>query len=160
MEAVVGRAGLWLLVALGALAAMIGAQDAGFAAHALIIMIVAFGLAVVTTAKFDPLAKAQGIFKMPPGEGRYDDDIIRWGVIATMFWGLAGLLAGVYIAAQLAFPVLNFEPYLNFGRLRPLHTSAVIFAFGGNALIATSFYVVQRTCRTTLALPGVARFVF
>jgi len=77
-----------------------------------------------------------------------------------MFWGLAGLLAGVFIAAQLAYPQLNFEPYLNFGRLRPLHTSAVIFAFGGNALLATSFYVVQRTCRTQLAFPNLARFVF
>ena len=160
MEVVVGRAGLWFLLALGALAAMVGAKDAGFAAHALIVMLVAFGLAVVTAVRFDPLAKAQSIFRMPPGESRYDDDVVRWGVIATMFWGLAGLLAGVYIALQLAFPVLNIEPYLNFGRLRPLHTSAVIFAFGGNALIATSFYVVQRTCRTTLALPGVARFVF
>ena len=73
---------------------------------------------------------------------------------------IAGLLAGVFIAAQLAFPQLNFEPYLNFGRVRPLHTSAVIFAFGGNALLATSFYVVQRTCRTQLAFPGLARFVF
>ncbi|AWW73772.1 cytochrome-c oxidase, cbb3-type subunit I [Erythrobacter sp. KY5] len=160
MEAVVGRAGLWLVLALLALAAMVGAKDAGFAAHALIVAIVAFGLAIVTTARFDPMAKAQSIFRMPPGESRYDDDIVRWGVIATMFWGLAGLLAGVYIALQLAYPALNFEPYLNFGRLRPLHTSAVIFAFGGNALLATSFYVVQRTCRTTLALPGVARFVF
>jgi cytochrome c oxidase cbb3-type subunit 1 len=97
---------------------------------------------------------------MPPGPSRYDDDVIRWGVIATMFWGVVGLLVGVFIAAQLAFPQLNFEPYLNFGRVRPLHTSAVIFAFGGNALLATSFYVVQRTCRTTLALPGTARFVF
>ncbi|EAQ29078.1 FixN2 cytochrome c oxidase polypeptide I [Erythrobacter sp. NAP1] len=160
MEAVVGRAGLWLVLALLALAAMVGAKDAGFAAHALIVAIVAFGLAIVTTARFDPMAKAQSIFRMPPGESRYDDDIVRWGVIATMFWGLAGLLAGVYIALQLAYPALNFEPYLNFGRLRPLHTSAVIFAFGGNALLATSFYVVQRTCRTTLALPGLARFVF
>jgi cytochrome c oxidase cbb3-type subunit 1 len=86
--------------------------------------------------------------------------VIRWGVIATMFWGIAGLLAGVFIALQMAFPVLNIEPYLSFGRVRPLHTSAVIFAFGGNALLATSFYVVQRTCRTQLALPGMARFVF
>jgi cytochrome c oxidase cbb3-type subunit 1 len=160
MEAVVGRAGLWMVLALAALAAMIGAQDAGFAAHALIVAIVAFGIVLATLVSFDPMAKAQSIFKMPPGESQYDDDVIRWGVIATMFWGLAGLLAGVYIALQLAFPVLNLEPWLTFGRVRPLHTSAVIFAFGGNALLATSFYVVQRTCRTTLALPGVARFVF
>jgi cytochrome c oxidase cbb3-type subunit 1 len=160
MEGVVGRAGLWFLLAFAALAAMVGAQDTGFAAHALIVCLVAFGLAVFTAVQFDPLAKAQSIFKMPPGESRYDDDVVRWGVIATMFWGLAGLLAGLFIALQMAFPILNVEPFLTFGRVRPLHTSAVIFAFGGNALLATSFYVVQRTCRTTLALPGLARFVF
>ena len=84
---------------------------------------------------------------------RYQENVIKAGVIATMFWGVAGLLVGVIIAAQLAFPALNVDMFgfLNFGRLRPLHTSAVIFAFGGNALLATSFYVVQRTCRTRLA---------
>ncbi|ATY33556.1 cytochrome-c oxidase, cbb3-type subunit I [Sphingomonas psychrotolerans] len=93
--------------------------------------------------------------------GEYDDEVIRWGTIATVFWGIAGFLAGLYIALQLAFPALNLGlEYTSFGRLRPLHTSAVIFAFGGNALIATSFYIVQRTCRARLALPGVARFVF
>ncbi|MFM5893202.1 MAG: cytochrome-c oxidase, cbb3-type subunit I, partial [Novosphingobium sp.] len=102
-----------------------------------------------------------GFFHMPDGDSRYDDNPVRWATIATMFWGMAGFLAGLVIALQLAFPAqLNFEPYLNFGRLRPLHTSAVIFAFGGNALIATSFYVVQRTCRTRLAFPALARFVF
>ena len=160
MEAVVGRTGLWFFVSFLALVAMVGAQDAGFAAHAVVVGLVAFGLMLATLVSFDPLAKAQSIFKMPPGPDRYYDDVIRWGVIATMFWGLAGLLAGLFIALQMAFPVLNLEPYLTFGRVRPLHTSAVIFAFGGNALLATSFYVVQRTCRTQLALPGLARFVF
>ncbi len=160
MEAVLGRIGIWALVLLASIAAFVGAQDFGFAVHMAIIGLVAFGLMIVTANQYDPLAKAQSIFKMPPGPSRYDDDVIRWGVIATMFWGLAGLLAGVFIALQMTFPVLNVEPYLNFGRVRPLHTSAVIFAFGGNALLATSFYVVQRTCRTTLAFPGMARFVF
>ena len=85
---------------------------------------------------------------------RYNENIVKAGVIASLFWGVAGLLVGVIIAFQLAFPaLLSFEafPQLNFGRLRPVHTSAVIFAFGGNVLIATSFYVVQRTCRTRLA---------
>jgi len=84
----------------------------------------------------------------------YADGVIKAGVIATTFWGIAGMLVGVIIAAQLTWPeVFYFEnlAWTNFGRLRPLHTSAVIFAFGGNALIATSFYVVQRTCRTRLA---------
>jgi len=160
MEAVVGRLGAWALVLLAAIFAIAGAQDSGFAIHMGIVGGVAVLLILLTLTRFDPLAKAQSIFKMPAGPSRYDDDVVRWGVIATMFWGLAGLLAGVFIATQLAYPALNFEPYLNFGRVRPLHTSAVIFAFGGNALLATSFYVVQRTCRTTLAFPGLARFVF
>lgn len=160
MESVLGRVGLWLLVLMAAVAAFAGAKDIGFAVHAALIGIVAFALVCVTAARYDPLAKAQSIFKMPPGPSRYDDDVVRWGVIATIFWGMAGFLVGVIIATQLVFPQLNFEPYLNFGRLRPLHTSAVIFAFGGNALLATSFYVVQRTGRTTLAFPSMARFVF
>ena len=69
----------------------------------------------------------------------------------ALFWGLAGMAVGVYIAFELSFPDLNIAPWFNFGRLRPLHTSAVIFAFGGNVLLATSFYVVQRTCRARLA---------
>ena len=69
-----------------------------------------------------------------------------------MFWGIAGFTVGLWAALELAFPVLNFDlPWFSFGRMRPLHTSAVIFAFGGNVLIATSFYVVQRTCRARLA---------
>ncbi|WP_026091901.1 cytochrome-c oxidase, cbb3-type subunit I [Porphyrobacter sp. AAP82] len=160
METVVKRLGVWACVLMASIAAIALTPDKGFAIHMGIVGLVAVILIIATATSYDPLARAQGIFRMPPGAGRYDDDPIRWGVIATMFWGIAGLLAGVFIAAQMAFPELNIEPWLNFGRLRPLHTSAVIFAFGGNALLATSFYVVQRTCRTTLALPGVARFVF
>jgi len=160
MEAVVRRLGVWALVLLAAICAIALTPDSGFAIHMGIVALVAGVLIIATLGSYDPLARAQSIFRMPPGPSRYDDDVVRWGVIATMFWGLAGLLAGVFIAAQLAFPDLNLEPYLNFGRVRPLHTSAVIFAFGGNALLATSFYVVQRTCRTTLAFPGLARFVF
>ncbi|MGJ3232786.1 MAG: cytochrome-c oxidase, cbb3-type subunit I [Oceanicaulis sp.] len=84
----------------------------------------------------------------------YAENVVKYGAVISMFWGVVGLLVGVVIAFQLAFPaLLSWEalPQLNFGRLRPLHTSAVIFAFGGNVLIATSFYVVQRTCRTRLA---------
>ena len=88
------------------------------------------------------------------------DEPIRYGAIATMFWGVVGLLVGVVVALQLAFPDLNIEPWFNFGRMRPLHTSAVIFAFGGNALIATSFYVVQRTTRARLFGGNLAWFVF
>ncbi|WP_114520701.1 cytochrome-c oxidase, cbb3-type subunit I [Altererythrobacter sp. ZODW24] len=160
MEAVLGRVGLWFLVLLLAIGAYAGAQDTAFAAHAALIAVLAFVLIWVTANSYDPLAKMQSMFHMPTDPSRYDDDPVRWGVVATMFWGMVGMLVGVFIALQLAFPSLNFEPYLNFGRVRPLHTSAVIFAFGGNALIATSFYVVQRTCRARLAFPSLARFVF
>lgn len=159
-EAALGRTGLWFGILLLSVIVMATAADWGFAAHATIVAVVAFAFMVMSALRFDPLGKAQGFFRMPEGPSCYDDDVIRWGVIATMFWGMAGFLAGLFIALQLAFPQLNFEPYLNFGRVRPLHTSAVIFAFGGNALIATSFYVVQRTCRTQLAFPALARFVF
>ena len=84
----------------------------------------------------------------------YEDTLIKFGVFASMFWGIVGFLVGVIIAAQLTWPnFLYFEDFgfTNFGRLRPLHTSAVIFAFGGNVLLATSFHVVQRTCRTRIA---------
>ncbi|MBL6935753.1 MAG: cytochrome-c oxidase, cbb3-type subunit I [Alphaproteobacteria bacterium] len=92
----------------------------------------------------------------------YNEDVVRQFVVATMFWGIVGFLAGVYIAMQLAWPVFNLDlEWFSFGRLRPLHTSAVIFAFGGNALLGTSFYVVQRTCRASLfGGSGLAQFVF
>lgn len=93
----------------------------------------------------------------------YQNAVVKAGVFASMFWGLAGFLVGVIIALQLAFPnILYFEnlPWTNFGRMRPLHTSAVIFAFGGNVLIATSFYVVQRTCKARLAGGLAPWFVF
>jgi cytochrome c oxidase cbb3-type subunit 1 len=91
----------------------------------------------------------------------YQDDVVKAASIATVFWGVVGFLVGLVIALQLAFPVLNFDlPWTSFGRLRPLHTSAVVFAFGGNALLATSFYSVQRTCRTPLASAKAAWFVF
>ena len=86
------------------------------------------------------------------GKPNYNMDPVKFTTIAALFWGIAGFLVGLIIALQLAFPALNFDlPWISFGRLRPLHTSAVIFAFGGNVLIATSFYVVQRTCRARLA---------
>jgi cytochrome c oxidase cbb3-type subunit 1 len=92
----------------------------------------------------------------------YNEDVIRQFVIATVFWGVVGFAAGVFIALELAFPALNLGlEWTSFGRLRPLHTSAVIFAFGGNALFATSLYVVQRTCRASLwGGPFVAGFIF
>ncbi|HSM40845.1 MAG TPA: cytochrome-c oxidase, cbb3-type subunit I [Afifellaceae bacterium] len=148
--------GLYGVLALLAVLAAGFSHDPLFAVHASIFLI-AIALAAIYSARtyeFGGRPKAAE-------ESEYLDGVIRAGVIATMFWGIAGFLVGVLIAFQLAFPALNLDlPFTTFGRLRPLHTSAVIFAFGGNALIATSFHVVQRTCRTRLALGNAAWFVF
>ncbi len=85
------------------------------------------------------------------GKPNYNFGPVKFCTLAALFWGVAGMAVGIYIAFELAYPWLNIAPWFNFGRLRPLHTSAVIFAFGGNVLLATSFYVVQRTSRARLA---------
>ncbi len=91
----------------------------------------------------------------------YNYKVVRQFAIMTVIWGIVGMLVGVTIAAQLAFPDLTHGiSFLSFGRLRPLHTNAVIFAFGGSALFATSYYVVQRTCQTRLFSDGLAAFTF
>jgi len=93
--------------------------------------------------------------------GFYNDKVVRQFAVMTVVWGIVGMLVGVLIAAQLYWPALNFDlPFLSFGRLRPLHTNAVIFAFGGCALFATSLHVVQRTCHVRLLSDGLASFVF
>ncbi len=91
----------------------------------------------------------------------YNYTVVRQFAIMTVVWGVVGMLVGVIIAAQLAFPALNFDvPWLTYGRLRPLHTNAVIFAFGGCALFATSYYAVQRTSQTRLFAGPLAAFTF
>ncbi len=85
------------------------------------------------------------------GKPNYNYGPIKFATIAAVVWGIAGFTVGLWAALELAFPMFNLDlPWTSFGRIRPLHTSAVIFAFGGNVLIATSFYVVQRTCRARL----------
>ncbi len=146
------------IAALLAFFGSLAGNDALFRAHALVLCLVLSGtlIYVLRIVKFEPA----GASAPAPDTSGYMDGVVRYGVIATLFWGIAGFLVGVIIAAQLSWPELNIEPYLNFGRLRPVHTSAVIFAFGGNALIATSFYVVQRTCRARLFGGDLAWFVF
>ncbi|MEO0546931.1 MAG: cytochrome-c oxidase, cbb3-type subunit I [Pseudomonadota bacterium] len=134
------------------------AQDDLFQAHMWVLFFILAGTTLVLLRRVEMAPAGQAI--PAPDRSGYMDDVIRYGVIATLFWGITGFLVGVVIAAQLAYPVLNIEPWLNFGRLRPLHTSAVIFAFGGNALICTSFYIVQRTCRARLFGGNLAWFVF
>ncbi len=91
----------------------------------------------------------------------YNDKVVRQFAVMTLVWGIVGMLVGVIIAAQLYWPSLNLDiPWLSYGRLRPLHTNAVIFAFGGCALFATSLHVVQRTCHVRLLSDKLAAFVF
>ncbi|QAU34092.1 cytochrome-c oxidase, cbb3-type subunit I [Janthinobacterium sp. 17J80-10] len=92
---------------------------------------------------------------------QYNYKVVRQLTIMSVVWGVVGMLVGVFIAAQLAWPELAMNiPWLSYGRLRPLHTNAVIFAFGGTALFATSFYIVQRTCGVRLFSDKLAAFVF
>ncbi|MBN8790903.1 MAG: cytochrome-c oxidase, cbb3-type subunit I [Stenotrophomonas nitritireducens] len=94
-------------------------------------------------------------------QGTYNDKVVRQFAVMTVVWGIVGMLVGVIIAAQLYWPTLGEGiPWLGYGRLRPLHTNAVIFAFGGCALIATSLHVVQRTCHVRLISDKLAAFVF
>jgi cytochrome c oxidase cbb3-type subunit 1 len=91
----------------------------------------------------------------------YNDLVVRQFTIATVIWAIVGMTVGVLIAAQLMWPELNFDvPWLTYSRLRPLHTNAVIFAFGGSALFASSYYVVQRTCHVRLFSDALAAFTF
>jgi cytochrome c oxidase cbb3-type subunit I len=91
----------------------------------------------------------------------YNYKVVRQFAVMTVVWGIVGMLVGVIIASQLIFPDLTYGvPWLSYGRLRPLHTNAVIFAFGGSALFATSYYVVQRTCQVRLFAEKLAAFTF
>ncbi len=154
-QAQMARIGLMILIAISMMLLAAMAKDTGFAIHAWIGFIAA-ATCIFYLARNYPHGGAVSV----DGSG-YFDGVVRAGAIATVFWGVVGFLVGVVIAFQLAYPVLNLDlQWTSFGRLRPLHTSAVVFAFGGNALMATSFYVVQRTCRTRLALGNLAWFVF
>jgi len=137
-----------------ALLAAAFAHDKPFASHmwVLVFVLLISVMVLLRRANFDPLPIVD--------PSAYMDEPVRYGVIATMFWAVVGLLVGVVIALQLAYPALNVEPWFNFGRIRPLHTSAVIFAFCGNALLTTSFYVVQRTTRARLFGGDLVWFVF
>src|SRR5262249_18427351 len=91
----------------------------------------------------------------------YNDTVVRQFTVMTVVWGIIGMTVGAFIAAELIWPALSFDiPWLSYGRVRPLHTNAVIFAFGGCALMGTSFYVVQRTCHVRLFSDKLAAFVF
>jgi len=98
---------------------------------------------------------------MANSETTYNYKVVRQFAVMTVIWGVVGMLVGVIIAAQLLWPDLTAGiSWLSYGRLRPLHTNAVIFAFGGSALFATSYYVVQRTCHARIFSDGLAAFTF
>lgn len=98
---------------------------------------------------------------MQSNANTYNYKVVRQFAIMTIVWGIVGMLVGVIIAAQLIWPDLTFGvEFLSYGRLRPLHTNAVIFAFGGCALFATSYYVVQRTCQTRVLSDSMAAIHF
>lgn len=146
---------LALITLFAAMAASWG-RDLAYQVHAVLIMLIGAGMFIWVLRQTDEP-------KVAVDSSGYMDGVVRAGVIATGFWGCIGFLVGVVIAFQLAFPVLNFDwgqPFTNFGRLRPLHTSAVIFAFGGNALIMSCFYIVQRTSGARLWGGNLAWFVF
>ena len=126
-------------------------ENSGYAFHAMLgVLASVASIVLIANRCFD------GTVAVEPqeidGKPNYNMGPVKFATVASMVWGIAGFAVGLIIALQLAFPDLNFDlPWTNFGRMRPLHTSAVIFAFGGNVLIGTSFYVVQRTCRARLA---------
>jgi cytochrome c oxidase cbb3-type subunit 1 len=146
-----GLAALFTVTAFLCLIASAKALDAPFAFHAALSAAASVAAVfVILNRYFDRQAE------LPPqeikGRPNYNMGPVKCASVMAMFWGIAGFTVGLLIASQLAWPALNFDlPWTSFGRLRPLHTSAVIFAFGGNVLIGTSFYVVQKTCRARLA---------
>ena len=137
------------------------ARDAQFATHMWLLAALSIGMIVVNARRVEWTPEGRLARRGDVDRSAYVDAPIRAGIIATVFWGVVGFAVGVFIALQLAFPELNVEPWFNFGRLRPLHTSAVIFAFGGSILIATTMHVVQRTCHARLfGGEGLAWFIF
>ena len=148
-----GEAGLMLVFSLSAflcLFAAANALDSAFAFHSLLFSAASLASVIVIGNRYfaRPALTPQEI----NGRPNYNIGPIKFAAVMSVIWGIAGFAVGLLIASQLAWPALNLDlPWTSFGRLRPLHTSAVNFAFGGNVLIATSFYVVQKTCRARLA---------
>ncbi|MDQ0505316.1 cytochrome-c oxidase, cbb3-type subunit I [Xanthobacter agilis] len=149
-----GEAALLVVFALLAFLSIIVAAKAYTAAYAFHAYLFAAGsIAAVFAIGNRYMDRPAGtVPQLVDGKPNYNFGVVKFGVIAAVVWGVAGFLAGDLAAWQLAFPAFNLDTsWLSFGRLRPLHTSAVIFAFGGNVLLSTSFYVVQRTSHARLA---------
>ena len=136
---------LFLLLAVGGLAMAVVGHDDPLGVHGAIVLIAALaGIFVVISRYYDPEPSSDRL-------ERYYDDPTKVGIVLAMVWAVVGMFVGDWVAWQLAYPNLTFDAaWSSFGRLRPVHTSGVIFGFGGNALIATSLYVLQRTSRARL----------
>jgi cytochrome c oxidase cbb3-type subunit 1 len=149
----IGELGLGIALTLLALLSLVIAGKAytgGYAFHALLFA-AASGFAVFKIVERYQSRPAEAEPLMIDGKPNYNYGPIKFATIMAVFWGIAGMAVGLWAALELAYPFFNLGlPWTTFGRIRPLHTSAVIFAFGGNVLIATSLYVVQRTCRARL----------
>ena len=142
---------IFVLLAIGAAFIATRAYTPAYAFHMALFSLCSVLAVVAINMRFDarPIAPTPLVID---GKPNYNYGPIKFASLAALFWGTAGFIVGLYLALELSFPILNFDlPWINFGRLRPLHTSAVIFAFGGNVLLATSFYVVQRTSRARIA---------
>ncbi len=149
-----GEVGLLVVFAALALFSIFVASKAWTPAFAFHAWLFALGsiAAILGIFKRYSVRSADWPAQMIDGRPNYNYGPVKFAAVMAMFWGIAGFTVGLYIATELAFPMFNFDlPWIAFGRLRPLHTSAVIFAFGGNVLIATSLYVMQRTSRARLA---------
>jgi cytochrome c oxidase cbb3-type subunit 1 len=149
-----GEGGMTLVFAVTAvlcLVAALKAHDLPFAFHAYL-SAAASVLAVFMIVISYQRRPSEPIPAEIDGKPNYNFGPVKFATVAAMVWGIAGFLVGLWAALELAWPAFNLDlAWTNFGRIRPLHTSAVIFAFGGNALLATSLYVVQRSCRVRLA---------
>ena len=144
---------------IGALMIVVGVDD-GIRFHGGVVLVLTVVGAILLLRRGMGIDTGHPVVSTPEGEA-YNDGVVRAGVIMSMFWGIAGFVVGLVLALQLAWPALYLDlPWTSFGRIRPLHTSAVIFAFGGTVLLTTSFYVVQRTCRARLAGGIAPWFVF
>ena len=127
------------------------AYTAVYAFHAVLFALGSAGAVVAIRKRYQARPAAPAPL-MIDGRPNYNLGPVKFTAIAALFWGVAGFLVGLYLALELAYPQFNLDlPWINFGRLRPLHTSAVIFAFGGNVLLACSFYIMQRTSRARIA---------
>jgi len=136
---------LLIAVALCGLAMLAAGKDDPIGVHGVLVIVAAVvGVFVMIAAYFEPEPDASRL-------SQYYDDPTKVGIVLAMVWAVVGMFVGDWVAWLLVYPDLTFDAgWSSFGRIRPVHTTGVIFGFGGNALIATSFYVMQRTTRARL----------